>query len=52
MIILPADKGKTVVVIDSKEYIAQCEKLLGDQTTYTQKDTENPTKTQTGRIQY
>ena len=30
IVILPADKGKAVVVMDSKEYTAQCETLLGD----------------------
>ena len=43
IMILPAGKGKAVVVMDSCEYIAQCGKLLSDQTTYT--------KTQKGRIQ-
>ena len=50
--ILPVDKGKAVVVKDSKEYITQCEKLLGHQATYTNKGTNNPTKTQKGRIQH
>ena len=36
--------------MDSKEYTAQCEKLLGDQTTYTDKGPNNPTKTKKGSV--
>ena len=38
--------------MDSKEYTAQYEKLLGDQATYTDKGTNNPSKTQKGMIQH
>ncbi|XP_072033573.1 uncharacterized protein [Amphiura filiformis] len=41
--ILPADKGRIVVVLDTVEYQQKCEQLLGDTTTYTNLGTKDPT---------
>ena len=52
--ILPADKGKAVVVMDREDYQSQCEKLLADNLTKTANkeiETKNPTKLFNGRIQ-
>ena len=43
IVILPADKEKSVVVMDTGQYTEQCEKLLGDQITYKHIGTPNPT---------
>jgi len=47
IVILPADKGKAVVIMNRKDYSAKVHALLGDQNTY-RKITDkrrNPTKT-------
>ena len=36
IVILPADRGKAVVAMDSNEYMTQCEKCLCDQATHRQ----------------
>ena len=51
IIILPADKGKSVVIMDKEEYESQCEKLLSDEKTYKNIGDVNPTKTLKGKIQ-
>ncbi|XP_019635228.1 PREDICTED: uncharacterized protein LOC109478212 [Branchiostoma belcheri] len=51
IVILPADKGKAVVVMDRTEYVAQCEKLLDDKNTYKVIGPTNPTKKLKGRLQ-
>ena len=51
IVILPADKGKAVVVIDKVDYVTECEKLLVDKETYTPIGPNNPTKTLKGRLQ-
>ncbi|CAH8592007.1 unnamed protein product [Schistosoma bovis] len=43
IIIIPADKGRTTVIMDKKEYIKKAEELLGDKSTYKLMDT-NPVK--------
>ena len=49
--ILPADKGKAVVVMDKEACQSQCEKLLEDKDTYKEIETKNPTKLVKGIIQ-
>ena len=41
--ILPADKGRTTVILDTEEYYAKCETLLNDKKTY-KKLTRDPTQ--------
>ena len=41
--ILPADKGRLVVVLNTVDYHSKCEKLLGDSKTYKNLGTKNPT---------
>ena len=49
IIILPADKGRTTVVLNRKDYITKAKELLNDSTTY-QKLQEDPTAILTKRI--
>ena len=42
IIITPADKGKALVVMDRKEYIAKMEEKLGDTTTYIKIESMKP----------
>ena len=51
IIILQADKGKAVVVMDADQYTELCDKLVRDVTTYTHIGTSSPTKKMKGRIQ-
>ncbi|CAH1267006.1 Hypp3654 [Branchiostoma lanceolatum] len=51
IVIIPADKGKAVVVMDKTEYVEQCEKLLDDKDTYKVIGPTNPTKKLKGRLQ-
>ena len=41
--ILPADKGRSVVVLDTKEYQQKCEDLLNDSVTYKKLGKKDPT---------
>ena len=41
--ILPADKGRLVVVLNTVDYHSKCEKLLGDSKTYKNLGTKDPT---------
>ncbi len=49
IIVLPADKGRTTVVMDREEYINKANELLQDNSTYKKLD-KNPTKTTTSHI--
>ena len=42
IMVLPADKGKCLVVMDRKDYIEKMETKLQDETTYIQTDIERP----------
>ena len=41
--ILPADKGRCVVILDSEEYDQKCADLLSDSKTYSKLGKRNPT---------
>ncbi len=43
IMILPADKGRAVVVMDKKEYKEKANKLLSDEKTY-KKEKKDPTR--------
>ena len=49
IIILPADKGRTTVVLDRADYMGKAKQLLSDSTTYRQIDTD-PTVKLTNQI--
>jgi hypothetical protein len=49
IIVLPADKGRTTVVMDREEYTNKASELLQDNCTYKKLD-KNPTKTTISRI--
>ncbi|XP_019627206.1 PREDICTED: uncharacterized protein LOC109472073 [Branchiostoma belcheri] len=51
IVIVPADKGKAVVVMDKTDYVEKCEKLLEDKDTYKVIGPVNPTKKLKGRLQ-
>ena len=51
IVILPADKGKAVVIMNKVDYVKEYEKLLVDKDTYTPLSPNNPTKTLKERLQ-
>ena len=48
--ILPADKGRCVVILDKSEYEEKCEELLSDSKTYVKLGKRNPTTTYKGQL--